>query len=243
MWNATSPYSPTHQTGLIRLLPGLLVTLSENLDLLLVCLSLLDSYILLGAADLIQVRLLCQRVLTEQNHGTAICDALMTALNTSQGNAGGVRRILITVCLLVRATPLQELAPLLLDTGVLNHILAALEDDKASGVILAAYLDILARIAMIDPAAFLFLLAGQAKRGSKDPAKQLEEALDAVWRNFDYVGEPRMRKAAAMGMGALLTTGDPHVLDRLDGEFSECMPNRLDSQLRRFSEYLPGRTW
>jgi hypothetical protein len=34
----------------------------------------------------------------------------------------------------------------------------------------------------------------------------LEETLDAMWRNFDYVADARGRKAVAMGAGALLTT-------------------------------------
>jgi hypothetical protein len=42
-----------------------------------------------------------------------------------------------------------------------------------------------------------------------------------MWRNFDYVGESRARKAVAMGCGALLTTGHTEALERLDGEFRE----------------------
>jgi hypothetical protein len=134
---------------------------------------------------------------------------------------------------------LSLLAPLLLEAGIFQHILTALEDDKASGIILAAYLDVLARIAMIDPNVFLQMVAETARRNGRDGEKQLEEVLDALWRNFDYVGGPRERKAVAMGAGALLTTvrptavryyqsegltmtkGNHHCLDRLDGEFSE----------------------
>lgn len=45
-----------------------------------------------------------------------------------------------------------------------------------------------------------------ARRAGREERKVLEEVLDAVWRNFDYVGEGRTRKAVAMGVGALLTT-------------------------------------
>ena len=59
---------------------------------------------------------------------------------------------------------------------------------------------------MIDPDVFLQMVAETARRGGRDEVKDLEIVLDAIWRNFDYVGEARMRKVVAMGAGALLTT-------------------------------------
>lgn len=55
---------------------------------------------------------------------------------------------------------------------------------------------------------------------SQDVHKLLEEILDAVWRNFDYVGGTRLRKVVAMGVGNLLLTGNQQVMERLDGDFS-----------------------
>ena len=101
---------------------------------------------------------------------------------------------------------MSNLAPLLLDSGIFQHIVTALEDDKASGLILAAYLEILSRIALADANGFLQIVAEVARRQNVDAYKMLEEVLDALWRNFDYVGETRMRKAVAMAVGALLTT-------------------------------------
>jgi len=113
---------------------------------------------------------------------------------------------LTTISLLIRTSPLSSLAHLLLDSGIFQHALTALDDDKASGLVLASYLEILARIAMIDPNVFLQMVAETARRGGRDEVKDLEIVLDAIWRNFDYVGEARMRKMVAMGAGALLTT-------------------------------------
>jgi hypothetical protein len=112
----------------------------------------------------------------------------------------------MTITLLIRTSSLSTLAHLLLDAGIFQHVITALDDDKASGLILASYLEILARIAMIDPNVFLQMVAETARRGGRDGDKDLEVVLDAMWRNFDYVGEARMRKAVAMGAGALLTT-------------------------------------
>ncbi|WVW79847.1 hypothetical protein I302_101817 [Kwoniella bestiolae CBS 10118] len=202
LWNAASPYQPTKETGLIRLLPGLLTMLGENMDLLSKLLPLLDSYLLLDATGITQA------------YGEAITSTFAKALATSKPNAEAVSRILSTISLLVRTAPLAQLAPLLLHSGIFQHITTALEDDKASGLILAAYLEILSRIAMLDPRIFLQLVAESARMQNRDGVKLLDEVLDALWRNFDYVGETRMRKAVAMGAGALLTT-----VNRFDGEF------------------------
>ena len=165
-------------------------------------------------------------------------------MSVSKPNSSSVRRILSTISLTVRLTPLSQLAPLLLDSEVFQHILIALEDDKASGLILAAYLEILARIALADANGFLLMIAEAEKRQHTPTDKLLEECLDAVWRNFDYVGDTRMRKAVGMAAGRLLTTvsarsdrlsladvalqGQPKVLERLDGEFS-AFSSSLDS--------------
>lgn len=168
-----------------------------------------------------------------------MCGAIATALSAFKPSSDQSRAILSSLSLFTRTAPINHLAPLLLDSGIFAHILVALEDDKASGTILAAYLDILMRIALVDPNALLQMIAETARRQGKDGEKVLEETLDAIWRNFDYVTGARSRKAVATGAGALLTTvsqtgsffevdanasqGNPHCLDRLNGEFRECL--------------------
>ncbi|KAK4688100.1 importin-11, partial [Tremellales sp. Uapishka_1] len=207
MHNAISPYQPTPEAGLIRLLPGLLNILSEHTEHFSKLLALLDSYILIDASNLVQ------------NYGDAICTTLFKLVTVPKLPAANVRSILNTVSLLVRTAPLSRLASQLVDAGIFQHILTALEDDKASGIILASYLEILSRIAMADPDTFLQMVVETGRRQNTDGAKVLETVLDAMWRNFDYVSEQRMRKAVAMGAGALLMTGNTQVLERLDGEF------------------------
>ncbi|WVO14781.1 hypothetical protein L204_102419 [Cryptococcus depauperatus] len=205
--NSVSPYQPSKETGLIKLFPDLLVTLGENMDLLQKFLALLDSYLLLDAPGLTQI------------YGEMIAAALAKALAASRINTPAIGHILVTISLWIRTSPLPALSPHLLRAGIFHHITEALEDDKASGPILAAYLEILVRIAMTDPAIFLQMIQESAKLQNKDSCKLLEEALDAIWRNFDYVGDIRMRKAVAMGVGNLLLTGNQQALERFDGEF------------------------
>lgn len=141
-----------------------------------------------------------------QSQGAAICNTLGKALGASKTNADSVRRLLSTVSLLIRVSPLNALAPVLVEAGIFQHIVSSLEDDKASGLILASYLEILSRIALADANGFLQVVAEAARRQGMDGQKMLEQILDALWRNFDYVGEARMRKAVAMAAGSLLTT-------------------------------------
>ncbi|WVQ92143.1 hypothetical protein IAS59_005951 [Cryptococcus gattii] len=207
LYNSASPYQPSSDTGLIHILPSLLFVLGSNLDLLPNLLSLLDSYLLLDPIGI------------SQAHGHAIASNLATALSTSAGNESAVIRILATVSLWTRIAPLPVISSLLLQAGIFHHITTALEDDKASGLILAAYLEILCRIAMSNPNIFLQMVEESATIQSQDVHKLLEEILDAVWRNFDYVGDTRLRKVVAMGVGNLLLTGNQQVMERLDGDF------------------------
>jgi hypothetical protein len=207
--NATSFNHPSPEKGLIRLLPGLMGMVGENLDLLVTSLDLLDSYLLLDAAGILEVRpfpfsFVCAS--WRQINGANLCTTLYKSLTATKLPAAQLNRVLTTISLLIRTSPLSSLAHLLLDSGIFQHAITALDDDKASGLVLASYLEILARIAMIDPNVFLQMVAETARRGGRDEVKDLEIVLDAIWRNFDYVGEARMRKMVAMGAGALLTT-------------------------------------
>ena len=79
---------------------------------------------------------------------------------------------------------------------------------------------------MIDPNVFLQMVAETARRGGRDEVKDLEIVLDAIWRNFDYVGEARMRKVVAMGAGALLTTVSlDHLVQEADDRVIEIVWN------------------
>lgn len=167
----------------------------------------------------------------DQTYGLNICGSVLKAILASGRNQENVLRCLATLSLCVQIAPLHEFAAALLDSGLYGQILTALEDDKASGLILAGYLGILARIAVRDPALFIQLTEEHARRTGRDAHKQLEEVFDAMWRNFDYVGESRARKLVAMGAGALLTTGHQQALERLDGEFCALpLPIKTDVQ-------------
>ncbi|RXK35686.1 hypothetical protein M231_07059 [Tremella mesenterica] len=210
LYNATSLHIPSIEKGLMRLLPGLLGLLQTDMDQAGSLLRLLESYLLLDAPGLIQT------------HASVICSTLFQTLSLAKANKDLLKPILETLSLFVRLVPppsMPLLAVALLDSGLFQHILKALEDDKASGIVLASYLNVLSRIAISSPDTFLQMVAESARRESKDGAKVLEETLDALWRNFDYVGGARERKVVAMGAGALLSTGHSQCLERISGEF------------------------
>ena len=168
--------------------------LVTNADLLESLLRLLDSYIMLDPSGILQT------------YGSTICAHLYTNLSSLKPASDPAKRILRTVSLLVRSVPVPALAPLLLDSGLFQFSIKALEDDKAAGLVLAAHLEILGRTALSDANVFLQMVAEAARREGKDGHKVLEEVLDTMWRNFDYVGDREGRKTVAMGMANLLTT-------------------------------------
>ncbi|ODN87082.1 hypothetical protein L198_07084 [Cryptococcus wingfieldii CBS 7118] len=206
IYNATSLHQPNVSTSLIHLLPGLLQVLGENMDLLSTLVGLVDSYLLLDAQNI------------TQEYGQVLASSLNKALVTSGSNVGSVVRILETLVLWVSLVPVPSLHPLLLQSGIFSQITRSLEDDKASGQILASYLNVLANLAISDAGSFLQMVADAAAMEHKDPHQLLDEVLDAIWRNFDYVGGTKMRKAVAMGVGSLLLSGNQQVMERFDGE-------------------------
>ena len=165
------------------------------MDLLQKMLDLLESYLLMDAQGITLVSFALQANLSSypQTCGTALCSTLAKAMTTSKQNSDSTRRILTTLSLLVRTAPLSHLAHSLIDASIFQNIIAALEDDKASGQILAAYLEVLSRIALIDPHVFLQMVTETALRQGRDGTKVLDEVLDAMWRDFDYVGDARTR--------------------------------------------------
>lgn len=92
-----------------------------------------------------------------------------------------------------------------------------------------------ARMVLQDTPVFLQLVAVTSPAENLSVSQLLHKLLDQWWRKvwevhqcgdvypliltqFDNMAEPRCRKLAAMGMGRLVASGRPEVLERLPGE-------------------------
>jgi hypothetical protein len=116
-----------------------------------------------------------------------------------------VKTILESLCLLVRLTPSAYWAPRLAQNGVFQGLCDGLDDEKASGTVLAAQLVTLCRMIMVDPTAFYQCIKHVAMAKGFPETRQLDTTLDAMWRSFDYVGVAYDRKLIALAFANLLT--------------------------------------
>lgn len=113
--------------------------------------------------------------------------------------------ILESLINLVRLTPSAYWAPRLAQNGVFQALCDGLDDEKASGTVLAAQLVTLCRMIMVDPSAFYQCIKHVAMAKGLSETRQLDTTLDAMWRSFDYVGVSYDRKLIALAFANLLT--------------------------------------
>jgi hypothetical protein len=180
------------QLGLIKLFPGLLSLLAENLDVLRTTLSLMDSYMLLAGQDLMQA------------YGPQVIQAYATAL--SQVPKESARSVLESLEIVIRVSDPSIWIPLFVSTGLAQKTCEIIDDPKTSGPELAAYDTLLSRVILLQATAFATLVQAfaQTQVTKGDVAKQLELTIDAMWRAYEYVGDVRRRKMVAMGFAELL---------------------------------------
>ncbi|KAI5451703.1 hypothetical protein NCC49_001352 [Naganishia albida] len=209
LWSTTLRNVPNLQdaggSNLLKLYPGLLTMLGQDMDNLQQSLQLVDSYLLLDGASVVQTV------------GEATCDAFAASLRAADKN--NIKIILESLGMLIRSTPSAYWAPRLAQNGVFQALCDGLDDEKASGIVLAAQLVTLCRMIMVDPPAFYRCIQHVAMTKGVPEAQQLETTLDAMWRSFDYVGVSYERKLIALAFANLLTLGNAQIYDRLDGEF------------------------
>ncbi|KAJ9092442.1 hypothetical protein QFC21_006824 [Naganishia friedmannii] len=209
LWSTTLRNVPDlHAAGgasLLNLYPGLLAMLGQDMDNLQQNLQLVDSYLLLDGANIVQTV------------GSGTCDAYAATLQAADKN--NVKGVLDSLDLLIRVTPSSYWAPRLAQNHIFQTICDGLDDEKASGTVLAAQLVTLCRIIMADAPAFYQLLQHIAMVKGLSEGRQVDTTLDAMWRCFDYVGVSYNRKLIALAFANLLTLGNAPIYDRLDGEF------------------------
>lgn len=178
--------------GLLRLFPGLLTLLAENLDVMRTTLSLMESYMLLAGGELMQA------------YGEQIIRAYATALE--QAPKDHVRALLESLDITLRVSDSSVWIPLMVGTGLAQRACHVIDDEKTSGPELAAYDSLLARVILLEPTAFATFVNAYAQTQvtANAVAKQLELTIDAMWRAYEYIGDSKRRKMVAMAYANLL---------------------------------------
>ncbi|KZT71615.1 ARM repeat-containing protein [Daedalea quercina L-15889] len=190
--------------GYVELFPLVISLLSENLDLLGSISEIVESYILVDAARILQ--------LYAVELFQAFARAMMQAVET---NVGDMARILTT---LFQVGPPQLWGEPLHRSGLFALVVKTLMDDKARTSILTEEVYVLARVAIANKQLFLQLMQATSQANNVPEPQIWEGVLDQWWTRFDNMSEPRHRKLTAMGIASLVSTGRQEVLDRLSSE-------------------------
>ncbi|KAI0796611.1 ARM repeat-containing protein [Abortiporus biennis] len=190
--------------GLFQLFPVIMGYLGENFDLLGKITGIIESYVLLDPARILQTASVdlfqaCQK-------------ALEHALSVN------VKDICTAINWLIQLCPSSLWGEALHTSGLFPYIVKSLLDQKLSTQILLEFIFIMARIALVDKQMFMQLMSAAAPVLNETEAEVYEGVLNQWWSRFDSMYRPHDRKLTAMGIASLVSTGRPDVLDRLSTE-------------------------
>ncbi|KAK0206374.1 armadillo-type protein [Desarmillaria ectypa] len=231
--NTLTVQSVNESSALIELVPDAIKLLATNLDLLGKTIDIIESYMLLEGAQILQV--------------CAI--DLFKAFRQGFENVNitvNRRDMLVALNLIVSITPSSLWGEALHVSGLFAYLMKILLDGEIVTYILAEHIYVWSRIVMADRQMFLQLMTATAPVLGMTEAKLYERLMDAWWDKFDSMSEPRHRKLCAMGIAALVSTGKHEVLERLPTEifnmWSEVFLDLKESKDRASAEPL-HRYW
>lgn len=224
-WQATlraigSLDSASPDGDLLSLFPGLVEKLGQDLDSYKICLPLMDSYMLLDGARMMQVsasdharhritykssRLADASGFLVQAYGLQICQAYLTLIQSVDKT--NVTRIFDSFETILICCPASIWASYLASSGLMRYLCFALDDEKSSAALLGGTLVTFARMIVSDPKVFMELVrhvGDQDTTGKQGRERQVEVTLDAMWRAMDYLQVGQGRKLVAMAYASLL---------------------------------------
>ncbi|KAH9943383.1 ARM repeat-containing protein [Epithele typhae] len=191
--NVSSIQSTDGGPGLIDLVPLILEHLAKNLDLLGTVVQVFESYIFLGATQILQLAAVDL---------FRACNATLN-MATSSANA---KQVTVALCSLLQLAPSGMWGEAIHVSGLFTTIVKGFEEEKLETTILTEYVFILARIAVADRQLFLQLVSAMAASESVTESVVWEPILNQWWQRFDNMSEPRHRKLTAMGIANLVAT-------------------------------------
>lgn len=192
--------------ALFDLLPQAIELLATHLDLLGLMIKITESYILLDAPMILQV---CNHQLLSA-YLAAFKSRAVAPLNASD--------MLKTLEILVQTSPSSLWGDALHSSGLFEHILDTLVEEKVPTSLLTEIICLLSRISIVDPQVFIQLISAASASKNFKEDYLYNAVFDQWFSKFDNMSEPRYRKLAAMGIAALVSTGRHEILERLASE-------------------------
>jgi hypothetical protein len=202
LWHAALRHAPSGQPGcaapLLQLLPHALAELGRSWEHLPAICRIAHSYLLLDGGG------------TLTAHGAALAERLAAAVGAV--NERGMLLLLPVADAALRAFPAA--APALLEQLLLRLLAASLSGAESDQVVAHACA-LLGRVLLQNTPAFLALMAAGSAAGL-GRGDALLAFLDAWTERVDSYVAASKRKLAALALCALLGSGHPHGVARLD---------------------------
>ena len=210
LWLVALRHAPTPNSGLLAPLPHLLSAMETSTEHIAVGSRILTSCLLMDGREILTA------------HGSRIASVLAGFIGNVKER--GMLCLLPVIDLIVQIFPAD--GPSLLAIP-LQRLVADVMRGTEPGMVVAASMNIFARVLLHNPGAFLQLFQGaaasvvlppEAAPEAADPAQRLLLATLDLWLDkFDSISAPPSRKLSALALCALLAAPVPGVLQRCSG--------------------------
>eukprot|EP00743_Colponemidia_sp_Colp-15_P009124 GILK01009953.1.p1 GENE.GILK01009953.1~~GILK01009953.1.p1 ORF type:complete len:978 (+),score=171.98 GILK01009953.1:1723-4656(+) len=237
LWATTLRNLPEASDAMLELFPRMLALLDRDLQYLKPCISIIESYTLLGGPRFMSI---CG------SHVVSLVNHLLSHAKTR-----GVSWVLGTVELLLQLYPQDAMAVLESSLCTMLNLLADPEFEVVKPRILAVFARL---IFQSGPWTINFLL----QCGASSNSNFFLSLVDLLLEQWDYVTHPLRKKTVALALISLLSTVDQDILNRfsailnicvdilhtLEGEFRDdrFMPTLADSDVDEDSEQVAPET-
>ncbi|PVD19589.1 hypothetical protein C0Q70_20079 [Pomacea canaliculata] len=199
LWHTTLLNAPSSSPDLLKLfnnMPPLLQLGTENLRL---CLKIMQSYILLGSRDFMQLY---------SNVMTSTLANLMTDLRTE-----GMMMVLRVMELVLKAFPTE--GPHVFMSMLPSILQSVLEDEEhESCMLLAMHLALFARILLQNQEVLWSVIQHVSLKAGIDSWLLLGQLLDVWTDRMDIITQPERRKICGLALASLLTFNNSVITDR-----------------------------
>jgi len=210
LWHETLLQAPNQEPQLLPIFPNLPAVMALTTEHVKVCLSILESYLLLQGAEVLS------------QHGAAVVETLAALFGAV--NERATMMIFPVLDTLLQCFPAE--GPVLLEP-VLLKLLGIVLGGKESDMMVASASGVLSRVMLQNSAAFGQLMTKASAIPGLVPADKssvpvLLQFVDVWVESADSLCTTKARKLTALALCTLLVAGVPQVLERLQGIFSIC---------------------
>ncbi|XP_019623720.1 PREDICTED: importin-11-like [Branchiostoma belcheri] len=197
LWHVTLQSATSVTPELLQLFNNMPALLELGSETLRVCFSIVDSYVLLGPGEFLQMY-------SGMLH--ALLSDMMTDLRPE-----GVTHICRVIENMFRVFPVE--APQLFP-DILSHAFKAVLDKEELPQLMSMYLVLIARVMLQNNTFFFTFLSSLASKVGQQPGEVLGTLLDIWMERLDCISQPERRKLSALALASLLVSTEKVIVER-----------------------------